>query len=110
MVLKQAKTCYTLNFVVATHTIKEVCWLCTFIGEAFKPLEELMIVCCDNQSAITISKNNKYQGCTKHIDIHYKWVYEIVTLKLVDIIYCPMNNINLYPVLVSLILQLEGEC
>jgi hypothetical protein len=57
------------EFIAATHALKEACWLCIFIGEVFRPLERPITVYCDNQSALIISKNNKYQGHTKHINI-----------------------------------------
>jgi transposase InsO family protein len=83
------------EFVAITYAAKEASWIHHFISEIFRPIEKPIKLYSDNQSAIIISKNNKYQGRTKHIDIRYKWVFEIVTThKLVDLQYRPTDRMT----------------
>ena len=56
------------------------------------PLMKPMLLYCNNQSAITVAKNDLYHACTKHIDIHYHFIHETVTHGTVEICYCPTNQ------------------
>ena len=80
------------EYVAMKHTTKEALWIWMFLGEILHPLMKLMLLYCDNQSAITIAKNNQYHACTKHIDIHYHFIREMVTRNVVKICYCPTNQ------------------
>ena len=42
----------------------------------------------DNQSAICMAKNQKYHGCSKHIDIKFHFVREQVAAGSVDLKHC----------------------
>ena len=46
-----------------------------------------VVVCEDNQSAIAIAKNDRYQSRTKHIDIRYHFVRDQVENKVIQLQY-----------------------
>ena len=46
----------------------------------------------DNQGAIAIAKKNIAHARTKHIDIRYHFVREVVQKGLVDLRYCPTHQ------------------
>ena len=50
------------------------------------------IVYEDNQGAIELSKNAKYHGRTKCIDISHHFVRERVTFKEIRVKYCPISE------------------
>ena len=63
--------------MVAIHTSKEVVWLqrlCSEIG--FK--QQVVRIDCDSQSAIFLAKNLAYHSRTKHIDVQYHFVRDMV--------------------------------
>ena len=62
------------------------------LGEILCPLMKPMLLYCDNQSAIAIAKNDQYHARTKHIDIHYHFICETVARNVVEIHYCPTNQ------------------
>ena len=71
-----------VEYMVATHASKEVVWLqrlCSEIG--FK--QQAMRIDCDSQSAIFLAKNITYHFKTKHIDVHYHFVRDMVESKKV---------------------------
>jgi hypothetical protein len=39
------------------------------------------VVFCDSQSAIDLSKNATYHSRTKHIDVSYHWLCEVIDKK-----------------------------
>ncbi|KAF2345048.1 hypothetical protein FHG87_024196 [Trinorchestia longiramus] len=51
-----------------------------------------MVVNEDNQSAISLAQNPKYHGRSKHIDIKFHYVRDLVRNKEIDLVYCPSND------------------
>jgi hypothetical protein len=63
--------------MVATHAIKEAIWLqrlCSGIGL----VQQAVRIDCDNPSVIFLAKNPTYHSKTKHIDIQYHFVRDMV--------------------------------
>ena len=58
--------------------IKESIWLRGLVGELHSCQGE-SIVHCDNQSAIHLSKDPMHHERTKHIDVRYHFVRDIVS-------------------------------
>jgi hypothetical protein len=66
-----------VEYMVATHGRKEVVWiqrLCS--GIRFE--KRAMKVSCDSQSTIFLEKNPAYHSKTKHIDVQYHFVRDMV--------------------------------
>ena len=47
----------------------------------------------DNQSAICMTKNPKFHGRAKHIDLRYHFIRELVENHVLEIKYCSTENI-----------------
>ena len=47
---------------------------------------------CDNQSAIALSKDNKFHQRTKHIDIRYHYIREAVEDGRIQVEYIPTDQ------------------
>jgi hypothetical protein len=63
--------------MATTHASKEAVWLkilCSGIGL----VQQAVRIDCDSQSAIFLVKNLAYHSKTKHIDIQYHFVRDIV--------------------------------
>ena len=70
------------EYMAATHASKEVVWLqrlCSGIGFVQKGVR----LECDSQSAIFLAKNPAYHAKTKHIDVQYHFVRDMVEDKKV---------------------------
>jgi hypothetical protein len=66
-----------VEYMVATHGSKEAVWLQRLSsGIGFE--QRAMKVSCDSQSAIFPAKNPAYQSKTKHIDVQYHFVRDMV--------------------------------
>jgi len=57
------------KYVAAAHATKEAVWLCALIGSLTSPPTMPMVMHCDNQSAIALSKNGQHHAQTKHINV-----------------------------------------
>jgi hypothetical protein len=68
--------------MATTHASKEAIWLqrlCSGIGL----VQQVVRIDCDSQSAIFLAKNPTYHSKTKHIDIQYHFVRDMVEEKKV---------------------------
>jgi len=74
-----------------TNTLKDILWLQNLIAEIHAPITTPTPLHCDNQGAITLTHNNKFHLRTKHIDIHYHFIWEAVENDHVLLSYCPMD-------------------
>ena len=86
------------EYIAATHTAKEALWICMFISEIARPLWSPTILKCDNQSVICIAKNDQYHSHTKHIDIWFHFIQDVMWSGGISLEYCPMehNTANLF--------------
>ena len=80
------------EYVAQTHVAKEALWLCSFIGEIRGARRESMSINCDNQGAITLSKDNKFHAQTKHINIRYHFIREAVEDRKIQVEYIPTDD------------------
>jgi hypothetical protein len=72
------------EYMAATHASKEAIWLqrlCSGIGL----VQEAVRIECDSQSAIFLAKNLAYHSKTKHIDVQYHFVRDMVEEKKVSL-------------------------
>lgn len=63
--------------MAVTEAFKEAIWLLGLTKD-FGIVQENVKVFCDSQSAICLAKNQVHHGRTKHIDVRYHFVREIV--------------------------------
>jgi hypothetical protein len=80
------------EYIGLTTLAREIPYLQLLIGELYGPLTTPTPFYCDNQSAITLASNGKFQSCTKHIDLRYHFVHSHVRNGTFDLIYCPSEE------------------
>ena len=44
--------------------------------------QERYLLYCDSQSAIHLSKNLTFHSRSKHIDVRYHWIHDVLEMKL----------------------------
>jgi len=66
-----------------TQAAKEILWLRVLLDEigAFKHIPPLSTLNGDSQEAIALAHNPEYHARTKHIDIQYYFIRDLVTTK-----------------------------
>ena len=65
------------EYIAAAEAGKEMLWMMRFLQELGLKQDEY-VVFCDSQSAIDLSKNSMYHSRTKHIDVRYHWIREVM--------------------------------
>ena len=63
---------------------QQAIWIKTLIKELRIKIRSIPIY-GDNQGSIFIASNAVQESCTKHIDIHYHYIHELVVAKEVEL-------------------------
>jgi hypothetical protein len=66
------------EYVATTHASKEAIWLRRLISEPFPLSTSPTTLYCDNQAAIKLTIDDNYHARTKHIDIRYHFIRQVV--------------------------------
>ena len=87
-----ALTSTKAEYNVQTHVAKEGLWLCSFLQELHSTPDDPLIINCNNQGVITLAKDNKFHMHTKHIDMCYHFIHEVVEDGKIMVQYIPTGN------------------
>ena len=80
------------EYIAQMHVAKEALWLHSFLRELHSTPDDPLILNCDNQGAIALVKDNKFHACTKHIDVCYHFICEVVEDGKVAVQYIPTGD------------------
>ncbi|KAK9690068.1 hypothetical protein RND81_09G102500, partial [Saponaria officinalis] len=65
------------EYIASAEACKEMLWLKNFLLELGQKQERYILV-CDSQSAIYLAKNPTYHSRSKHIDVRYHWIRDML--------------------------------
>ncbi|CAL9000335.1 unnamed protein product, partial [Prunus brigantina] len=68
------------EFIAATEACKEMLWMKRFLQELGQEQHKYTLH-CDSQSAIHLSKNPSFHSRSKHIDVRYHWIHDVLESK-----------------------------
>nr|GEZ18510.1 retrovirus-related Pol polyprotein from transposon TNT 1-94 [Tanacetum cinerariifolium] len=71
------------EYMALTEAVKEAIWLRGLLGVELSNVA----VNCDNQGAIRLSRNYVFHERTKHINVRYHFIREVLEAKTVKLIY-----------------------
>ena len=80
------------EYVAATHAAKEAIWLRRLLSELLSPLTSPTTIHCDNQAAIKLAHDDNYHARTKHIDIRYHFIRQVIADDTIKLIFCPTDD------------------
>ena len=73
-----------VEFIAITEACKELLWLKKFLQELGLK-QERYVLRCDSQSAIHMSKKSSFHSRSKHIDVRYHWIRDVLNDKLLQL-------------------------
>ena len=79
------------EYIALSFAAQELMWLRSFLKDLGYE-QKTNILNEDNQGAIALSKNPDNHSRTKHIDVRYHYIRDLVEKKKVEVNYCPTNN------------------
>ena len=87
-----ARSSTDAEYVALSLATQKAIWLRLLMGDLGKGMGTPTIVYKDNQGEIELTKNAKYHGRTKRIDISHHFVRERVIFKEITVKHCPTNE------------------
>jgi hypothetical protein len=79
------------EYITGVNTTKEAVWLRQLLSELGQGTHPTPLL-IDNQSTIAIAKNPKFHNCTKHINIYYHFLQQVINNNTVELEYVPTGN------------------
>lgn len=76
------------EYIAAANSATQVLWLRRILGVLQHKQVGPTTIYCDSKSAIELSKNPVLHGRSKHIDIKYHFIRELVREKVIEVDYC----------------------
>ena len=91
------QTCTSMStaeseYVALSESCKEAVWLQNLLSDLHNCTNEPILIYEDNQSALCISKSNKGHGKTKHIQVKYHYIRDMINCNKVTVEYCPTED------------------
>jgi len=69
------------EYIAATEAFKEILWMKNFLFELGRE-QEKYVLRCDSQSAIHLAKNLTFHSHSKHTDVRYHCIRDVLEDKL----------------------------
>ena len=79
------------EYIALSHGAKEAVWLHRFLNELNAGCKSVKIF-VDNQAAIKLSGNSEHHKRSKHIDVRFHFLRDIVEKKQIEIVYIPSKD------------------
>jgi hypothetical protein len=81
-----------VEYITEAHATKEAIWLRQLLSELGLDMSSPTALHIDNQSAIAITRNLEFHNHTKHIDVRYYFLRQVVEDKLIKLEYIPTGD------------------
>ena len=73
------------EYIALSVAIREAVWLQNLLIDLFDHEMDSTIIHCDNQSCVKLSKNLVFHYKSKHIEIKYHYIKDMVQRKVVHV-------------------------
>ena len=80
------------EYIAATHITKQVLWHHSLYQELNFTLPSTSTIFTDNQAAIAISHHPEFHACTKHININYHFLWDLIFTGTINTVYVNTND------------------
>ena len=80
------------EYIALCRAAQEAVWLRSLLADVGLTPKTATVVREDNQGAIALGKNPKDHPRTKHIDVKYHYVREVVQNKIIDVVHVPTGD------------------
>jgi hypothetical protein len=81
------------EYVAATHAAKDTLWVHKLVQELTPDILDLpSTLHCDNQSAIALATTDNYHARTKHMDLRYYFIRDLINKGVIKFCYCPTED------------------
>ena len=96
------------EYISLSVAVREAVWLCKLLTDLFDHEMDPTIIHCDNQSCVNLSENLVFHDKSKHIEIKYHYIRDMVQRKAVLVQYLPTYD-KVYDVLTKPLTRMNFE-
>ena len=87
-----AQSTVEAEYAAMALAAKEMIWLQHLLRDLGMPKYAPKTLFCDNQGAISLTKNPTHHAKTKHVDVQLHFIRDHVEKGTIDVKYCPTEN------------------
>ena len=80
------------KYISAMHAPKQVLWHCSLFQKLKINLPTTSTIFLDNQATIAIAHHHKVHACTKHINISYHFLRDLVKSGTLNLVYVNIHQ------------------
>jgi hypothetical protein len=80
------------EYIALSVAVREVVWLRKLLADLFGHVLDSTVIHCDNQSCVKLSDNPMFHDKSKHIEIKYHYIRDMVQRKAVFVQYLPTDE------------------
>jgi hypothetical protein len=80
------------EYIALSVAVREAVWLRKLLADLFGNVLDYTIIHCDNQSCVKLSKDPVFHDKSKHIEIKYHYIRDMVQRKEVSVQYLPIDE------------------
>jgi hypothetical protein len=80
------------EYIALSVAVREAVWLCKLLTDLFDHEMDLTFIHCDNQTCVKLSENLVFHDKSKHIEIKYHYIKDMVQRKAVHVQYLPTHE------------------
>jgi hypothetical protein len=81
-----------VEYIALSGAVHEAVWLRKLLTNLFDHEMDSTIIHCDNQSCVKLSENHVFHDKSKHIEIKYHYIKDIVQRKKLHVQYLPTHE------------------
>ena len=80
------------EYIVASDDSKEAIWLRKLLAHLFGDVLETTVIRCDNQSCVKLFENPVFHDRSKHIEMRYHYLRDMVQKGAISLQYIPIEE------------------
>jgi hypothetical protein len=80
------------EYIAAAYCATQAVWLRKMLEELRHKQQHPTVIYCDNKSAIALAKNPVFHGRSKHIDIKYHFIRDLVKSEEIVLEFCKTED------------------
>jgi hypothetical protein len=82
-----------VEYMILSKTTKKAIWIREFLHELkFRNADQFVLIYADNKNAIDLIINSLYHKRTKHIEMRWHWIREMIDRKKIILTYLSINE------------------
>jgi hypothetical protein len=81
-----------IEYMTLSEAAKEAIWIRRFLNELNFRDDQFVLIFADNKNAIDLIINSLYHKRTKHIEMRWHWIREMMNRKKITLRYLPTSE------------------